>query len=61
MLFHAVVLAVGQFMIDEFYEAFQGLLAAHIVRFRHWIPSGALSAKAGRPRHLQAVIAGDNA
>ena len=26
MLLHAVVLAVGQFMIDEFYEAFQGLL-----------------------------------
>jgi len=60
MLLHAVVLALGQFMIDEFYEAFQGLLTAHIVRFRHRIPSGALSASAGRPRHLKAVIAGDS-
>ena len=31
MLLHAVVLAAGQFMIDEFYEAFQGLFTAHIV------------------------------
>jgi hypothetical protein len=60
MLLHAVVLAVGQFVIDEFYEAFQGQLTAHIVRFRHWLPSGALSASAGRARHLKAVIAGDS-
>jgi hypothetical protein len=35
MSLHAVVLAVGQLMVDEFQEAFQGLLTAHIVGFRH--------------------------
>jgi hypothetical protein len=35
MMLHVVVLAVGQLMIDEFEEAFQGLLTAHVVRIRH--------------------------
>src|SRR5215207_6249320 len=59
MLLHAVVLALAQFAIDKFDEAFQRQLTADIVRVRHWIPSGALSVSAGRRRSVETVIARD--